>query len=174
MTVDEEGVAWDGTERRSSSALHPETAEALTAVQEAILANAKSMDRVASAIADAILQQQRSQRRWLAFLTVAVFVIGGVVVWGRVEGVKTGNNVTAALDVSRENNDHVAFLVACLQDEDSFCYEAIEAKERAVRDADRKLMAEEIICYTTGSCPPGMDRNNIPDLRDLPDPEAVE
>lgn len=174
-TADQEShdeASWEGEERRGvPPAMHPQTLEALALVSAAVSKNADAMLVVAASIGDAVTQQNRFTRRWLAVLTVAVILIGGVVGWGRIEGIRTGNNVSDALTVTNENNAYIAFLVTCLQDENSVCYQTIQAKEKEVRDADRKLMAEEIICYTTGQCPPGMDRNNIPDLRDLPPPE---
>lgn len=129
-------------------------------IHEAILASAEATTKLADALTSSVLKQGKGIRNWMIGLSLAVFVIGAVVIWGRVEGRNTGNNVRAAVEQNTE-------LLACLQDETSECFTKLRFNEKIVTDADRKLLAQEIMCVGFRLCPPGMTPEDVPDLEGL-------
>lgn len=172
----EESEPWDGVERRANPTLSPETIDALTKTHQSMAAVATAMVGLTDALSESVLRQGRGTRNWLIAISLAVFVIGGVVIWGRIEGRQTSGNVREVLSVATATNEANAFLVSCLQDEESDCYTRLRLNEKVVTDADRQLLAQEIMCVGFRLCPPGMTPENVPDLDGLvyvPEPEEA-
>lgn len=138
-------------------------------IHEAILASAEATTKLADALTNSVLRQGRGIRNWMIGLSLAVIVVGAVVIWGRVEGIRTGETV-------RNTNQQNAELLDCLQDEQSDCFTRLRLNEKVVTDADRQLLAQEIMCVGFRLCPPGMTPENVPDLDGLvfvPEPEDI-
>lgn len=103
--------------------------------------------------------KQRGVRVWLAVVSVAVvaalFSLG----------------VTGSARNSDRNFDGIERVVSCTE-VGGECFERVAERQKAVSDADRKLLAQEIVCFAYGACPPGMDRDSIPGFQGLVPPAA--
>lgn len=146
---------WDGVERRLSDP----ALEELRKTDTAILASANATDRLADALINSVLKQGRSMRNWMVVLSIASMVslcIGG---WSAVQVTQTNNR-------GQVNPERIVNIASCVEP-GSECFNRVAEYNKAITDADRQLLALEIICYVTGECPPGMTPENIPDLEPL-------
>jgi len=157
--MDEE-ANWDGSERRDRQHLTPETIAVLDRNGEAIADVAAAMRELASALVDSQKKQHQGIRVWLGVVSVAVVaVLLSVGLSNRQQGAR--------------NFDRIDEVASCVQ-VGGECFERIAEHQKAITDADRKLLAQEIICFAYGICPSGMDRDSIPDLEGLvPPPEPL-
>lgn len=163
--------AWEGEERRTPGALDDKFLEALTKTYEVIGDHAKSNVYLADALTASVLRQGRTVRIWLAVLSVFMVAL-------MLFEVNTRFAINDAARVTESNNRIASEVEDCVTPNggctkrqaavaDAYVTVLID-KFQAANEANRKVLAEELICYTEDRCPPGMDRNNLPDLKDVP------
>lgn len=166
-----EQEAWKGEERRSPTALDDRFLDALLKTNEQIGEHAKSNVYLADALSVSVLRQGRTVRIWLALLSV---VVAGLMLFE----VTTRVAINDAARVAESNNRIAAEVEDCVTPDgactkrqaataDAYITILIDKFQKA-NDDNRKLLAEELICYTENRCPVGMDRNNLPDLSNVP------
>lgn len=160
----DEPAEWDQVERRvAQQPLPPGTIEVLTKNHEAIADVAVAMRDLGNDLVDSQKRQSRGMVIWMMVLSVAVVIALAVSVATLVFSILNARQ-------GRDNFEKLSTVATCIE-VGGECFDRIEEREKAVTDADRRLLAQEIVCYVTSQCPPGMTPENIPDLADLPPPE---
>jgi hypothetical protein len=168
MSVDDD---WNGIDERrvSQQPLPQETLDLLLAIQQSIADNALAMTNLADALTESADRRDAGMRRWM-------MVLSGAVIVALVIAVVTLVQVTQTNTRGQENTARIGVIASCVE-VGGECFDRIAEREKIVTDADRQLLALEIICYVTRECPEGMTPENIPDLEaiqsEVPVPEPA-
>lgn len=158
-----ESDEYDGPDRRDPVALDPATLAILTSINKSISKNAEAMTQLADALTKAVLRQGRGIRLWQYVLTAATLVLVGLSISARYERSDTAKVVAEVHDCVSSDGECSKRQAATA---DAYVTQ-LAAKFQSASDENRKKLAIEIVCYVGAGCPPGMTKDNIPDLQGL-------